>query len=265
MRGRNYGIARHVADAVMRRLYAGDWPARVWAPFSPRVAVRRHALPLGLGLRVGFASDLHFGPTTPRALLDEAAERLSEAKPDVLALGGDFVFLDATESIARELEAWVARVPAALKVAVFGNHDLWTDDARLDAALRNGGALPLVNASTRFRDLAIVGVDDPWTGTVDAARALSGVEGPTLGVAHALEALPDLRAHVDVLLCGHTHGGMLALPGEIPLYVPGHIGRHHPYGAHRFGRCTAIVSRGIGGVEIPVRLFAPPDVLVVDL
>ena len=28
---------------------------------------------------------------------------------------------------------------------------------------------------------------------------------------------------------------------------------------------TLIVSRGLGGIEVPFRAFAPPDVLIVDL
>ena len=49
-------------------------------------------------LRIAFASDLHLGPTTPSGVLDNAFALLHAAKPDVLALGGDYVYLGARRS-----------------------------------------------------------------------------------------------------------------------------------------------------------------------
>ena len=57
--------------------------------------------------------------------LDEAARALREAEPDVLLLGGDYVY-PAAEGI-HELVAHLADIPAPLgRFAVFGNHDLWS-------------------------------------------------------------------------------------------------------------------------------------------
>ena len=91
-----------------------------------------HRLPLLPGragrrpLRLGFASDLHLGPVTPLSLVEEAFDQLDAAGLDVLALGGDYVSLEVTPAIAARLTALVARVRAPVKVAVLGNHDLWT-------------------------------------------------------------------------------------------------------------------------------------------
>lgn len=270
-RGRDYSLARGVVEETLRRLYVDGWPARLWSrvPGACRVDTVHVSVPAPLArpVRVAFASDLHLGPTTPRALLDDAFARLAEARPDVLALGGDYVFLDATDEKAQELAARIASVPAALKVAVLGNHDLWTEHALIEHALSDAGVRVLVNDSVRFGDLALVGVDDPWTGTMDAERALDGAGDArcVLAVSHAPEAIPELADRVDALLCGHTHGGHVALPGGIPLVIPGPQGKRFPHGVHRVGRCTAIVSRGVGGIEVPFRVFARPDVVILDL
>ena len=67
-------------ERALSLLYAGSWPAKLWAlvPGSTRVTLLRHDV-LARGraagrppLKVAFASDLHLGPTTPRALLDNA-------------------------------------------------------------------------------------------------------------------------------------------------------------------------------------------------
>lgn len=270
-RGHGYSVARGLVEETLRRVYVHDWPARLWShvPGACRVDTVHATVkaPLDRPVRIAFASDLHLGPTTPPALLDDAFARLADARPDVLALGGDYVFLDATEQKARELRDRVAAVPAARKVAVLGNHDLWTEHARIERALRDAGAHVLVNESLRFGDLAIVGVDDPWTGTMDPQAALANTAGARaiLAIAHAPEAIPPLADRVDALVCGHTHGGHLALPGGVPLIIPGPEGRRFPHGVHRVGRCTAVVSRGVGGIELPVRTFARPDVVILDL
>ena len=282
-RGTAYTRRYGVLESILRFAYAFDWPARAWGlvPRSTDVEVVRRTLPLlpkragrsaDARLRLGFASDLHFGPTTPRRTLERARALLCEARPDVLLLGGDYVFLGPTRARMAALEAWVAAIPARTKLAVLGNHDLWTEHAHVEAALHRGGARVLVNDAVRlpapFDDVAIVGVDEPWTGQPDGACAVraAGDAPLKLGLAHAPEAIPHLRGRgVSMLLCGHTHGGMVALPGARPLVVYGEWGRRFPHGVHRVDDLDLFVSRGLGGVEIPVRTFAPPDVGVFDL
>jgi uncharacterized protein len=68
-----------------------------------------------------------------------------------------------------------------------------------------------------------------------------------------------------VFLAGHTHGGHLATPFG-PIVVPhGRLCREVNSGARLMEGSFVYVSRGIGGVEVPVRTFAPPDVLALDL
>jgi len=267
-RGSGYSALRGVVEQTLRLAYVGDWPARVWSwvPGACEVQRREVTLEASSALRVAFVSDLHLGPTTPSRLLDRAFDLLAEASPDVLALGGDYVFLDATPAKARELARRVAEVPARLKVAVLGNHDLWTEHPLLERALRDVGVRVLVNESTTIDDVAIIGVDDPWTGDLDAERALAGVTASfRIVIAHAPEALPALAGRVDVVLCGHTHGGQVALPGSVPLVVPGRVGRRFPHGAHAVDGTTLVVSRGVGGIEVPIRTFAPPDIVLLTL
>ncbi len=85
---------------------------------------------------------------------------------------------------------------------------------------------------------------------------------------HAPEGLLHTAAHrFDAAVCGHTHGGHLALPFGIPVVVPGPLSRRYCHGRYRprENPGTLFVSRGIGGIELPVRSFASPDVLVITL
>ncbi len=276
-RGRNYSRARGLTESLLALSYAGDWPARLWGtlPRARRVECRRASLPLlppgAAPLRLGFVSDVHIGPTTPPALLDAAFAALAAAGPDVLLLGGDYVFLDATVAKAERLVALVGRVPAAHKLAVLGNHDLWTHHALIEAALASAGVRVLANEHTTLAGVTFVGLDDPWTGDLDAGRAFDGVSSasPLVVLCHSPDGLPAAQRAIapdthGLYVCGHTHGGQVATPWG-PLFVPGRVGKRHPHGSHRVPSFDLHVSRGVGATEVPVRTWAPPEVAVFDL
>jgi predicted MPP superfamily phosphohydrolase len=278
-RGRAFTPLRGLVESVQRVAYAYDWPARLLSriPAASRVRVLRHELPL-LGrrragrrpLRIAFASDLHIGPLTPPPLLDEAFARIAEARPDVLALGGDYVSLEVTSAIAARLRSLVAGIEAPLKVAVLGNHDLWTRHELIEEALTDGGARVLLNETALlpppFDDVALVGLDDPWTGVVDADRAFAAADRPIkLALAHAPESVPLVEGRgARLLMCGHTHGGQVAAPWG-PVAVQGRLSRRWPSGLYRLDDLHLFVSRGVGYSDLPVRSFAPSDVAIFDL
>ena len=280
-RGRAYSRRRGVVESLLGVLYRAAWPARAWGLLdrAAQVQLIRHdlaLLPPGRDrppLRVGFLSDLHLGPTTASVTLDAAFAHFAGLELDLLVLGGDYVFLEPTAHGLEELARRVAAVRARMKVAVLGNHDLWTSHDRIEAALARAGVHVLVNTALRlpapFDDVAILGLDDPMAGRVDAARALSaaGDAALTMAVCHSPEAYRDLR-HLDValLLCGHTHGGQIALPGSRPILLPpGRLCRRWPYGLHQLDHLTLFVSRGVGATELPIRTFAPADVALLTL
>ena len=278
-RGANYSRRRGIVEAVLGVVYQRDWPARLWAQVPDRCQVhviRRtlRVLPPGTpDLRVGFASDLHIGPTTPARLLEAAAGELATAEVDVLLLGGDYVFLDASPAKARALEAFVRRACAkrTRAFAVLGNHDLWTNHGALERSLEAAGAELLINKHVRLAsphdDVAFVGLDEPWTGAPDADLAFRGAEtaGARIVLCHSPDGLPLVEGRdVALFMCGHTHGGHMALPWG-PLIVPGHVGKQMHSGFHEAHGAQVFVSRGLGGIEVPIRTFARPDVAVLTL
>jgi len=280
-RGRNFSRRRVVGEAVARLVYRQGWAARMWQrlPGRTEVDVIRHELALlprqpgteRPPLRIAFASDFHIGPLTAPRLLDNAFARLAALAPDVLVLGGDYVYMEATHAMARELEARVAAVPAGVKLAVLGNHDLWTHHDRIEDALRRAGVTLLINDAIRLPaphdDVAMVGLDDVWAGQPDPARALAAAGGAALklAVAHSPEAVPFLAGgDLRLLLCGHTHGGQIALPTG-PVVVQGRHGRRWPAGRYQLDDLTLFVSRGLGSVELPIRAYARPDVSLFTL
>ncbi|MET0391390.1 MAG: metallophosphoesterase [Polyangiales bacterium] len=281
-RGAYYHPARRSMEWTLQRLYRGNWPAKLWQlwPRATQVQCVRRSFqllaPSAAPLRIGFVSDTHVGPTTPPALLEAAFGCLAQERLDVLLLGGDYVYLEATPAKLATLTALIASVPAAHKFAVLGNHDLWTHHARIEAALRAGGARVLVNQglmlNPRHGPLGLIGIDDPYTGEPDVSAALAEVDDPRhlIVLCHAPDGLPQTLAALSgdtrrgLYVCGHTHGGQIASPWG-PLIVPGPVGRVYPHGFHDVGPLQLHVSRGVGATELPIRAFAPPEVAVIDL
>jgi uncharacterized protein len=280
-RGGRYSAARGLVEFALAHAYARDWPGRLWqrVPGTERVAVVEHRfamLPEAAGprrLRLAFASDLHLGPTTSPAVLDTAFAQLAKLGADVLLLGGDYVFLEASAARMHELHARVSALEVPLKLAVLGNHDLWTTHLDIEASLARAGVDVLINRSVRLRapfaDVAVVGLDEPWTGSPDADLALVGSEdaGLRVGLCHSPDGAVYLAERgVALLLCGHTHGGQIALPGPRPVILPpGPYSQRFAFGLHRVGAMHVVVSRGVGTTELPIRTYAPPDIVVVDL
>ena len=278
-RGTSYSIGRHVVEWTLHNAYRGHWPARLVRALGlqRRVQVRHHRVPVARWpsavrpLRIAFISDPHAGPTTHPSLLDEAFAKLAAADADLILLGGDYVFLFAEyiDAIADRLR----RIRAPLGIhAVMGNHDLWADDAAIAAALESAGARVLVNEQVTlpapFAHVALLGLDDPWTGSPPRLPLLPpGDHRVRVVLAHAPEVMLHLGDEpFDLALCGHTHGGHIALPGEVPILVPGPLSRRYAHGRHDVGGGrTLIVSRGIGGTEVALRTFADPDILIVEL
>ncbi|HET6147395.1 MAG TPA: metallophosphoesterase [Polyangia bacterium] len=279
-RGTQFSLVRGLSETLQNLVWAGSWPGRVLnqIPAAIRVRLIEHELTLSESeaprpaqpLRLAFASDLHIGPLTPPRLLDNAFRLLAAAAPDVLVLGGDYVFLEVSKAMARELEARVAAVPARTKVAVLGNHDLWTHNEVIEQALERAGCRVLINDAVRLPAphdaFAIVGIDEPWTGRADGARAFAATDAPVkIAVSHAPEGLPFVEGRgAKLLLCGHTHGGQVALPRG-PVVVHGPLGRRWPSGLHRLGEMHLFVSRGLGIVDVPFRAYAPSDVSLFTL
>ena len=115
---------------------------------------------------------------------------------------------------------------------------------------------------------AVTGADDPG-GYMDTALSdlLGDRDGPVLLLSHRPEYFPlYVSSGADVVFSGHAHGGQIRLPFIGGLVAPGQ-GLFPAYdgGMYREGDTAMVVSRGLGNSIFPVRVFNPPDVVLVTL
>ena len=240
------------------------------------VAVREHVVVTERrgrpALRIAFASDFHAGATTDDRVLRSACRALDALQPDVLLLGGDFVSVRARD--IHRLAPLLAGVRAPLGTfAVFGNHDLRSDNSVVASALREAGVRMLVNESVRLRaphdDVSIIGLDDPIGGAPDGS-VLDHVRGVRVVLMHAPDGLLAIGDRdFDVALAGHTHGGQIVFPGDVKPYLPhGQLSRKYAGGEYHLGPeqgRTLIVSQGVGCSTVPVRVLCAAEVHLVTI
>lgn len=217
------------------------------------------------GFRILHISDLHLdmAEDMPHAL--SAAVR--EVEYDICVLTGDFrgrtfgdcaAALDGMRQVRGQLNGAV--------YGVLGNHD----SLRMLPALEDMDIRMLMNESLPIaRGDAVVylaGIDDPHYYRADNIEKASTAI-PADAVSVLLAHSPEIYRHAayadfDLLLCGHTHGGQICLPGGYPLLCNSSTPRALCRGAWRYRKLQGYTSLGSGSCVVDVRLNCPPEITV---
>ncbi len=239
-------------------------------------------------LKVVVLSDLHVGPYKGAAYMQRVVERVNALVPDIVLLAGDYLLGDtADETTVNDLAPLKSLHPAFGTYAVLGNHDHaiyrtpfglhhpTADPGETVAdALTSFGIVVLQNENTVIdfgtNQLAIAGIEDRWFPTSDVGQSMVGIPAgtPTILLTHNPDVILDPRSgSAGLIVAGHTHGGQIRLPwlGPVPR-LPTRLGRVFDQGIfHLTKKTTLAISRGIGESGPRVRLFAPPEILLLQI
>lgn len=235
------------------------------------IEVTRHELfiddlpPQFDGYRIAFLTDTHVASFVRRAFYRAICGKVRELDPDLVLLGGDFVTWNRHIKLMAEVlsPAFEARDGAW---AILGNHDYWAGAGEVRAALEARGVRFVINSSVQLeRDgaqLTLLGIDEIYRGTPDVAAAFAGVDEsrPCIGVSHHPDIIDLVEGRrLDLLVCGHTHGGQIRFPFFGAIVVPSRHEDLYAAGFRRVRNVLMYVSRGIGSIP-PVRILCRPEV-----
>lgn len=240
------------------------------------VVVKLPRLPRSFsGFRLAQISDIHAGEQWMPGHLDTVIEKLIAAKPDIIAITGDFVYSSPamTDEILSLTEVALTKLSSHFPVyAVMGNHDYWWGVERIRSALSRANIIELNNRShTLSRDdafLHICGVDDIYERKDDLDTVLSQL--PEDGCAILLAHEPDFAdtsaatGRFDLQISGHSHGGQVVIPFVGPIVLPRHA-RKYPTGMYQVGDMIQYTNRGLGMVFPYVRFMCRPEVTLFTL
>lgn len=153
--------------------------------------------------------------------------------------------------------------------AVLGNHDT----IRMVPELEQQGIRILLNEAIALQrghdSIYLAGIDDPHYYRADNLERASE-QIPDEVVTILLSHSPEIYRHAaftdfNVMLCGHTHGGQICLPGGSMIMSNAHCPRAMCAGKWTYEGLQGYTSVGTGSCVVDVRLNCPPEITLHEL
>ncbi len=219
-------------------------------------------------------SDLHTGPAD-RDYLRSALHRVSEMRPDLVVVTGDFTdhALDGEiEEVGRLFDEF--RMGRLGTFGILGNHDYvkrircMKQAERAVKRLSEAGVDILRNERRTVAGLQLIGLDDYWSPNYNPGPVLASRDrnAATLVLCHNPDVAdqPVWSGYRGWILAGHTHGGQMMAPLVGPPYLPVQNKRYiaGEYDAPEGRRLY--INRGLG-YGVRARLCARPEITVFTL
>ena len=228
-------------------------------------------------LKIVQISDLH-----NRDWGENLSEKIRKQEPDIIAVTGDLIDANHTNiDIAMDLIEDIKSIAPIYYVS--GNHEAWSNQYKeLKERLLSAGVIVLDDEHCHFEKdktvYNIIGLSDLSFEDQDLSKSM--IEDVIFA---KIEQLKDsnynivlchrpeifdvyVKSEVDCVLSGHAHGGQFRLPfiggiiapdqGIFPTYTKGVYAEQNTH---------MIVSAGLGNSIIPVRIFNPPELVVITL
>jgi uncharacterized protein len=241
------------------------------------IEVRRYEIansPVGevlAGKKVAFVSDLHIKRLGSREA--KLLEILNQEKPDLILIGGDLINFKGSYA---PVLSFFDQVKAPLGTySVMGNTEYSNENgscvlchesrgkvlkkSQAPAVLRNS----FVSISVLGKKLNLLGVDDPVRGRGDLETTLqkASLQFPTLLLAHSPVVFEEASNRgIDLILCGHTHGGQIFLTGLLRKILPMDASLELLEGFFQKGNSLLYVGRGVGTSFLPFRFGVKPEI-----
>ena len=219
-------------------------------------------------MRLVFFSDLHIGEAMTPDYIARAVKLIQDQQPDLILCGGDFIDHRAVYAYDPRVMASLRSLHAPLGVYyVLGNHEYRDDlEANIRWVSEVGGTL--LRDSIAFPGngpLTLIGRDDWVNGNRKPFEVIANeadpLRGPVVLMEHTPASIDSIGdSPVDLILCGHTHGGQI-WPGQLMVWWRyGMVSGTRPVGERE-----VCISSGIGSAGATYRIGTRSEIRVYDL
>ena len=219
-------------------------------------------------MRLVFFSDLHIGEAMTPDYIARAVKLIQDQQPDLILCGGDFIDHRAVYAYDPRVMASLRSLHAPMGVYyVLGNHEYRDDlEANIRWVSEVGGTL--LRDSIAFPGngpLTLIGRDDWVNGNRKPFEVIANeadpLRGPVILMEHTPASIDSIGdSPVDLILCGHTHGGQI-WPGQLMVWWRyGMVSGTRPVGERE-----VCISSGIGSAGATYRVGTRSEIRVYDL
>lgn len=218
-------------------------------------------------IRLVQISDLHCGKKQGNE--KKMVELVNSARPDIVVFTGDAISAAGALPLFKET---LKNINAPLgKFAVRGNVDiLFLPKTNI---FDNTGFQELDGNSVKLQKdgetLCISGLNCEHPEKLGNLTGTFPENSFSIFLCHYSDFVRDLQhSNVDLYLCGHTHGGQVALPFYGALITLSKFGKKYEAGMYTVGNTVLYVNRGIGmaaGFNPKVRFLARPEITIFEI
>lgn len=219
-------------------------------------------------MRLVFFSDLHIGEAMTPDYIARAVKLIQDQQPDLILCGGDFIDHRAVYAYDPRVMALLRSLHAPMGVYyVLGNHEYRDDlEANIRWVSEVGGTL--LRDSIAFPGngpLTLIGRDDWVNGNRKPFEVIANeadpLRGPVVLMEHTPASIDSIGdSPVDLILCGHTHGGQI-WPGQLMVWWRyGMVSGTRPVGERE-----VCISSGVGSAGATYRVGTRSEIRVYDL
>ncbi len=222
-------------------------------------------------LKILHISDLHLGPLMGLDKINLIHQVYTEERPDLIVATGDLVDGNVKNKIYLAKALQEINPPFG-KYAVLGNHEYYRGVKEATHFLKEASFNLLMGEAVYVKELnlTIVGIEDDTCayfkaciGPLSDKKLLEKADKNSfvLYLKHKPILEKEAFNSFDLMLSGHTHGGLYYPLGKILLSFL-YIGDR---GFIRIENSYVYISKGVGTGGPPMRFLSPPDVAIIEL
>lgn len=227
-------------------------------------------------IKIAFISDIKYHGFMKKERLSTMMETLETAGADIVIFGGD-VFTSFEEQkpdsqTVREITSLLQNIKAPLgKFAVLGDEDLVSKEAKqkVTTILYNSDFEIITNKKLQIRNgskdsITLIGLDSMINGNPNVSKPFDNISSDEFNI--MVTHCPDIINNNEI----NTKYLDIILSGQIYLPLIGALQKSegadtYSHGKYSINETKLYVSNGLGTVNMDMRLFARPQILIFRL
>ncbi len=222
------------------------------------------------GMKIVQLSDIHYGTTINSKQLEKIINKVNKLKPDIIFFTGDLIDknISLTDDIKNEVNNELSKINKdTYKYAIYGNED---DKEVYKELMESSGFKLLDNENTLlyYKDstpIMITGfnikdTNPNYTILTDYVDDIDTSNFYKIVLVHEPDTIDNfINYNPNLILSGHTLGGLIRIPFLKPLFLPENSQNYYN-DYYNINNCDIFISNGLGTSNLKARLNNHPSI-----